>query len=130
MAVELEHMREAIGGTVYGSSGEKLGTVYGVFLDDDERPEWIGLKTGTWGLKHVLVPLDKAQIAGQRVDVPYDRRVVTETPKVKVDHGHIESEGESVLHDYYGLDDRQHRPHPLRAWEGTLEPRRPEPEAD
>ncbi|MGH3716799.1 MAG: PRC-barrel domain-containing protein [Micromonosporaceae bacterium] len=112
--LDLEHLRGAVGGTVYGVSGEPIGTLTGIYLDDESsEPEWIEVRTGL--LKHRLVPLEEAQVAERRVDVPYERRIVDRTPKVKPDHGVVLPDDEDRLHQYYGLSSEGHIAHPLRS---------------
>lgn len=111
--VDLEHLRGAVGGTVYGVGGERIGTLTGVYLDDESsQPEWIEVRTGL--VKRRFVPLDNAQVVARRVDVPYERRIVERTPKVKLDAGLVLPDDEDRLHHYYGLTSEDHIAHPLR----------------
>jgi sporulation protein YlmC with PRC-barrel domain len=111
--VDLEHLRGALGGDVYGVGGERIGTLTSVYVDDESSdPEWIEVKTGL--LKHRLVPLDHAQVAPDRVDVPYERRIVERTPKVKPDDGLVLPDDEQRIYLYYGLPREEHTAHALR----------------
>jgi sporulation protein YlmC with PRC-barrel domain len=111
--VDLEHLREAFGGEVFGPSGDRLGTLAGVYLDDESgSPEWIEVKTGL--LQRRLVPLDKAQVALQRVDVAYERRLVDSAPKVTTRGGVVPPDEEQQLYEYYEIPG-EHTPHLLRA---------------
>ncbi len=112
--IDREHVAETLGGEVYDPDGELVGTVTDVYLDDDSgSPEWIEVKTGLF--KRRFVPLDHAQVVRQRVDIPYDRRVVAGTPKIKPIHGVVVPEDEDRLFHYYGISDYEHIPHPLRS---------------
>lgn len=111
--VDLKHLQGALGGTVYSAEGERIGTLTTVYLHDETRqPEWIEVRTG-W-LKRRLVPLDHAQVAYQRVDVPYQRRLVQDTPRVKEQDGVVVPDDEDRLFEYYGLPSADHIAHPLR----------------
>jgi len=110
--VDLAHLREAAGGDVFGPGGDRLGTLADVYLDNDSgSPEWIEVKTGL--LQRRLVPLDKAQVAQQRVDVAYERRLVDSAPKVTTRGGVVRPDEEQRLYEYYGIPG-EHTPHPLR----------------
>ncbi|MGH3648199.1 MAG: PRC-barrel domain-containing protein [Micromonosporaceae bacterium] len=113
LEVDLQHLRGAIGGTVYGVGGERIGKLAGVYLDDESsQPEWIEVKTGL--VKRRFVPLESAQVAERRVDVPYERRLVDRTPKVKPKDGLVLPYDEDRLYHYYGLTGDDHHAHPLR----------------
>ncbi|HEX6074730.1 MAG TPA: hypothetical protein VFZ32_05620 [Micromonosporaceae bacterium] len=109
--VDLEHLRSALGGDVFGPSGDRLGTLAGVYLDDVGSPEWIEVRTGI--LQRRLVPLDNAQVAQQRVDVAYERRLVGSAPKVTARDGVVPAGDEQRLYEYYEIPG-EHTPHPLR----------------
>ncbi|MGH3737617.1 MAG: PRC-barrel domain-containing protein [Micromonosporaceae bacterium] len=111
--LDLEHLRGAVGGTVYGVGGERIGTLTDVYLDDESsQPEWIEVRTGL--VKRRLVPLEEAQVVKQRVDVPYERRLVNRTPKVTMHDGVVLPDDEDKLHHFYGLSNAEHDAHPLR----------------
>jgi hypothetical protein len=110
--VDLEHLRGAVGGDVFGPSGDRLGTLAGVYLDDASgSPEWIEVRTGL--LQRRLVPLDNAQVVRQRVDVPYERRLVASAPKVTTRDGVVPANDEERLYEHYEIVG-EHTPHPLR----------------
>ena len=114
--VDLEHLRSALGGVVYGPESEQIGTLTRVYVDDESsEPEWIEVRTGL--VKRRLVPLDHAQVAEMRVDVPYERRLVEETPRVKEQDGVVLPDDEDRLFHHYGLPSHGHVAHPLRPLE-------------
>ena len=89
---------------VYDRDGEKIGKVDDVFVDDTERPEYIGVKMGVLGTKSALIPMDI-------VWEDDDRRVmeVSETKdKIKAgpafdDEEEITPEYEEWVRSHYGL---------------------------
>ncbi len=110
--VDLEHLRGALGADVFGPSGDRLGTLAGVYLDEQSgSPEWIEVRTGL--MQRRLVPLDNAQVVQQRVDVPYDRTLVDSAPKVTARDGVVPADDEERLCEHYELAG-DHPPHPLR----------------
>ena len=48
---------------VYDDAGEKIGSVEEIFYDPaTSRPEWVGIGTGLFGTKRVLVPVEGARV--------------------------------------------------------------------
>ena len=103
MDITLEQLRGARGAPVYDSAGQKIGKVEEIHLDDDTNaPEWIGLGTGVFKTKRVLVPVAGADISSDAVRVPYSKDAVKETPDIDTDE--IPQETERELYDHYGID--------------------------
>ena len=49
---EIEERYE--GYEVYDRNGEKVGKVDDLFVDENDRPEYLGVKTGLFGLRSIL----------------------------------------------------------------------------
>lgn len=93
---------------MYAQDGEKIGAVEEVFVDEATgHPEWIGLGTGLFGMKRVLVPVQGAAMVENQVTVPYSKEQVKETPDI--DSGDISIETERRLYFHYGLDYSEQR---------------------
>jgi uncharacterized protein (TIGR02271 family) len=87
---------------VYDQSGSKIGSVEEVFYDaDTQQPEWIGIGTGFFGMKRVLVPVAGASVTADGVSVPYSKDMVKDTPDVDGDE--ISEDTERQLYSYYGI---------------------------
>ena len=57
-----------IGQTLYSSDNEKIGKIGQVFLDDDtDRPEFLTVNTGLFGLSESFVPAADADVTGDGV---------------------------------------------------------------
>lgn len=98
---EIEQLRTA---TAYDSSGDKIGKVSQVYLDDQSgRPTWATISTGLFGSKETFVPLDDANVQGDELRVPYTKDFVKDAPQVEAD-GHIEADEERNLYAYYSKD--------------------------
>ena len=98
-----ERIEELRGQPVLDTSGEKIGKVDEVFVDQDTgQPEWIGLGTGMFGSKRVLVPVKGAETRGDGVYVPYSKDQVKDTPDIDGDE--ISQETERELYSHYGLE--------------------------
>ena len=99
-SVRLDEMR---GAPVYDSAGEKIGKVEEIFYDMQSRvPEWIGLGTGFFGTKRVLVPVEGAQVTEDGLQLAYGKDQVKDSPDI--DEEEISPACESELRSYYGLD--------------------------
>jgi len=95
----LEEMREQ---PVYDRNGEKIGKVEEIFYDaSTDQPEWVGLGTGFFGTKRVLVPVAGASATDDGLTVPYDKEQIKNSPDIDSDE--ISGQTEQSLHEYYGL---------------------------
>jgi len=94
-----------IGGTLYGSDGEKIGKVGQIYLDDQTgQPEWLTVHTGLFSTKETFVPLAQASTSGNDVTVPYTKDKIKDAPNVEPDNGHLSESEEAELFSYYGVD--------------------------
>ena len=97
--VRLDELR---GAPVYDAQGDKIGSVEEIFYDEASgTPEWIGLGTGFFGTKRVLVPVAGAGRTEDGLVVPYDKEQVKSSPDIDSDE--ISGEAESELVSYYRL---------------------------
>ncbi|WP_141756348.1 PRC-barrel domain-containing protein, partial [Micrococcus sp. HMSC067E09] len=97
----LEQLQNA---DVYSTSGDKIGSVGQVYLDDHtEEPTFITVKTGLFGTKETFVPLDKAQTAEGGISVPFEKDFVKDAPNVDAD-GTLTPEEERRIYEYYSMD--------------------------
>jgi uncharacterized protein (TIGR02271 family) len=97
---DVARLREA---TAYSRDGSKLGSVGEVYLDDETgRPEWVTVTTGLFGSSQSFVPLERAELDGDDLVVPYDKAKVKDAPRLG-DDGHLSPEEERQLYAYYGL---------------------------
>jgi len=91
------------GATVVDPSGDKIGTVSEVYLDDTTgQPEWVTVKTGLFGNKHSFVPLAASRLDGDHLVVDADKAKVTGAPRVDGDD-HISEQEEAEIYSYYGI---------------------------
>jgi uncharacterized protein (TIGR02271 family) len=97
--VRLDELR---GQTVYDNAGEKIGSVEEIFYDPQTRaPEWIGIGTGFFGTKRVLVPVDGAQVTDDGLMVAYAKDHVKDGPDI--DEDELSAEHEAELKSHYGM---------------------------
>jgi len=98
----IEQLTAMRGAEVYSAEGEKIGSVEEVLVDEQTgQPEWIGLGTGLFGTKRVLVPVQGAEPTDDGLRVPYSKDQVKQTPDFDADR--ISQEQEAELYSHYGL---------------------------
>jgi uncharacterized protein (TIGR02271 family) len=85
--------------------GDKVGTIEDIYLDRQSgEPEWAAVKTGLFGTKVNLVPLEGATPAGNQIRLAYDKATIKDAPNVEAD-GELSPEEERRLYDHYGRGD-------------------------
>lgn len=92
------------GATVRDRDGDKIGTVDELYFDEaTDRPEWMTVKTGLFGMKTTFVPVEGAQPEGDdALRVPYEKERVKDAPNIHPDHDLTQRE-EQELYSYYGM---------------------------
>ena len=92
------------GYTVLDNSGEKIGKVDDLFLDENDQPEYFGVKMGFLGTKSTLIPADIANIDRERgfVEVSQPKQKVKDGPAFD-DDSEITPEYENEVRSYYGI---------------------------
>lgn len=99
--VTIDRLAELHGEPVYDQAGDKIGKVEEIYYDEDtNQAEWIGIGTGFFGTKRVLVPVKGAQMNDDGVTVPYDKDMVKDSPDIDSDP--VDPAAEQSLHAYYG----------------------------
>lgn len=95
---------QIIGKTAYDPSGQKIGKVGQVFVDEATgRPEWLTVKTGLFGMRESFVPLATAHVrSDQEVEIEVDKDTVMQAPNVDPDQ-ELTQEDEARLYQHYGL---------------------------
>src|SRR3712207_5706645 len=89
---------------VYDRNGEKIGKVDDLFVDENDNPEYIGVKMGFLGTRSTLIPMDLVavnELAG-RLDVATDRETAKNGPTFDDDR-EITPEYENQVYSYFGL---------------------------
>jgi uncharacterized protein (TIGR02271 family) len=93
------------GYTVYDQDYEKIGKVDDLFLDENESPEYIGVKMGFLGTHSTLIPFEMARVNDERqlIEVSKDKETVKNGPTFD-DDKEITPEFENEVYSYYGLE--------------------------
>jgi uncharacterized protein (TIGR02271 family) len=104
----IDRLAEARGAPVFASDGEEIGHVEEIFYDrQTEQPEWLGIGTGFFGTKRVLVPMQGAELRPDGFYVPYAKDQVKDSPDIAKDE--ISQETEQELYAHYGLQYSERR---------------------
>src|SRR5829696_4965961 len=92
------------GYTVYNNAGSKIGKVDDLFLDENDNPEYVGVKTGFLGTSSTLIPMDAATVdeSAGTITVSSDGDTVKNGPSFDDDR-EITPEYENEVRSYYGL---------------------------
>jgi uncharacterized protein (TIGR02271 family) len=92
------------GYTVVDDSGSKIGKVDDLFLDENDQPEYFGVKMGFLGTSSTLIPADITTIDNEQgfVEVSQSKDSVKNGPAFDDDR-EITPEYENEVRSYYGL---------------------------
>jgi len=93
------------GYTVYDQDYEKIGKVDDLFLDENDSPEYIGVKMGLLGTRSTLIPFQIARVNDERqvIEVAAEKETVKNGPTFDDDR-EITPEFENEVYSYYGLE--------------------------
>jgi uncharacterized protein (TIGR02271 family) len=89
---------------VYDRNGEKIGKVDDLFVDENDQPEYIGVKMGFLGTSSTLIPMDLVTVdeSSGRIEVSVDKATAKNGPAFDDDR-EITPEYENQVYSYYGL---------------------------
>jgi uncharacterized protein (TIGR02271 family) len=92
------------GYTVYDNADQKIGKVDDLFLDENDSPEYIGVKLGLLGTRSTLIPFQMATVdeANSSITVSTDKDTVQNGPTFDDDQ-EISPAFENEVHGFYGL---------------------------
>lgn len=85
-------------------NGEKVGKVDEVFVDENDRPEYLGVKTGLLGGKLSLIPatLARADEERRRIELSESRDRLKDAPSLGANE-EITAEREREVREHFGL---------------------------
>src|SRR5215204_6693429 len=92
------------GYTVYDQDYEKIGKVDDLFLDENDQPEYLGVKMGLLGTRSTLIPFQMARVNDERqlIEVAAEKETVKNGPTFD-DDKEITPDFENEVYSYYGL---------------------------
>ena len=90
--------------TVYDQHYEKIGNVDDLFVDENDQPEYLGVKMGFLGTRSTLIPFEMARVndARQLIKVAADKQTLKIGPTFDDDQ-EITPQFENEVYSYYGL---------------------------
>jgi stress response protein YsnF len=92
----------AVGSTVYGTNGERIGRVESFFADDRTGvPTWVAVSTGLFGTRSSIVPATGATFEDGVLRVPVTAEAVKSAPHLAGDH--LDPAEEAQLRTHYGV---------------------------
>jgi uncharacterized protein (TIGR02271 family) len=101
---DVDTVRSWQGATMVDRDGDRVGTIESIYVDDQSgQPELALVNTGLFGTKSTFVPLAQANPSGDQVQVPYEKQLVKDAPRMDPD-GHLSEQEEQELWRHYGLD--------------------------
>jgi uncharacterized protein (TIGR02271 family) len=101
---DVDTVRSWQGATLVDRDGDRVGTIDAVYVDDQSgQPEWALVNTGLFGTKSTFVPIAQATSSGDQVQVPYEKQLIKDAPRMDPD-GHLSEAEEQELWRHYGLD--------------------------
>ena len=102
--MQTENVEQLRGSTVIDLTGDKIGNVEEIYLDEQtNKPEWVLVNTGMFGTNSTFIPLQGATPQADSLQVPFDKAQVKDAPNVAPDRQLSQAE-EAELYRYYGLD--------------------------
>lgn len=103
--------------------GEKIGSVKRVWLDGRTGdPLWASVHTGLFGLKESFVPLQRAELRDDQLQVPVEKEQVKESPRIEATNDHMTDDEQAALYHHYGFGPQATGQH-----DRQQQPRRPGP---
>ena len=93
---------------VYDPTGDKIGKVDDLFVDENDQPEYLGVRTGLLGTRSTLIPSELARVDEERgrIVVAVDKNRAKDGPAFDDDQ-EITPEFEERVRSYYGLGARE-----------------------
>ena len=94
--------------TVYDMHYEKIGKIDDLFVDENDNPEYVGVKMGFLGTRSTLIPVDIVRVNDRRrlVEVAADKETVKNGPTFSDDR-EITPEFERQVLNHYRVETRQ-----------------------
>ncbi len=88
---------------IYDQHYEKVGKVDDLFVDENDEPEYIGVKTGLFGGPSTLIPMDLVRVNDfrQLVEVASDKETIKNAPSFG-DDAEITADFEERVYAYFG----------------------------
>ena len=101
--ISIDQARTLQGKTMLGADGDKLGSIDTLYADrEDGSPTFATVNTGMFGGKASFVPLERAELKGDALVVPYPKDLVKGAPSIDPD-SELSPDEEDRLYAHYGV---------------------------
>ncbi|MGX1857267.1 PRC-barrel domain-containing protein [Dietzia sp. NPDC055340] len=102
--IDKELLDRFYGAVVYDSSGDKIGKISTVYLDDrTDEPTFATVSTSLLGTSESFVPLRDARFDGSDIRVEFTKDQIKDAPSVEAGRDLTPDEADR-LYEYYQLD--------------------------
>ena len=104
---------ELHGRELLNETGDDIGAITDLYVDDDGRPHWLLVDTGLFPGFFSVIPVTDVLVTDRGLEVHYDSVKLTGAPNAMKDKDYAQHR-EGMLYDYYKLpapesvDARQH----------------------
>lgn len=96
-------IRELFDATAYDKTGDKLGSVKEVFLDDRTgQPTFVEVGHGLFGLSSSLVPLRGSSLTDGSLNLGFTKDAIKDAPNIDADDG-LSVDEENQVYSHFGL---------------------------
>jgi stress response protein YsnF len=102
--ITIDNLKELDQAEVYDRSGDHIGTVGRVFVDEGGKPEWVTVKSGLLHFQQSFVPLTDAELDCKRLTVAVEQDRVKDAPLIDADSP-LSRDHAHQLHVHYGMSD-------------------------
>jgi uncharacterized protein (TIGR02271 family) len=100
--IDTSPVSDLTGRTVIDPDGDKVGTVFDVYIDNEtDQPESLAITTGLFGTKVSFAPIAGATLVDDDLQIGYATDVVKDAPKADAD-GQLSPDEEAALYAHYG----------------------------
>src|SRR5918999_521110 len=115
-----EQYERLIGYDVIDKSGNKIGTVNNLWVDQNHRHEFIGVKTGWLFGKNPVVSVHTADVnhKSRTIRLPFSEDKIKNAPSFDADADLSDTDDQQVYR-YYGLQPQQFQPSPQPGQQAT-----------
>jgi sporulation protein YlmC with PRC-barrel domain len=103
MTMSPEGVAQWRGADLIDSSGQKVGKVEEIYLDQEtDQPEWALVRTGLFAGKGTFVPLVGASPEGDHLRVPHTKEQIETAPPIDPEQ-ELSQQEEQALYAHYGM---------------------------
>lgn len=98
-------IRALFDATAIDRSGDKLGSIKEVFVDDRTgQPTFVEVGHGLFGMSSSLVPLRGSSLSGDTLNLGFAKDAIKDAPNIDADNG-LSVEEENRIYEHYQLTD-------------------------